>query len=102
MLHVIDNAVKFADEDSFIHIRVRLDADGLLPGAPLKLTSQITNEGIGMTKEQINTVMHCSQASQPDSKQEVKGLQICKRICAEMQATIEIKSNPSFMTVVTI
>lgn len=95
LLNLLGNAIKFSHDNI-----VRLKATRIGRGVPEEqvLAFEITDHGIGMSKEQQNTVFSTNWGSDTSSKRSYDGLRlgltISKHILDALKGEIEIKSSP--------
>ena len=95
LTNLASNAVKFTAEGGQVTIRVHLEEDGD-DGDGILLHFEVKDTGIGMTKEQIDTLFQSfTQADSSITRQyggTGLGLVICKRLTDMMQGDIWVQS----------
>ncbi len=89
---VLDNAVKFSNEDSSIYLTLKSEKR--------KLICSIRDEGIGISKEELPNVFDKFYKSKlrQNAKGTGLGLPIAKYIAEKHNGTVEIKSEPGIGT----
>jgi len=95
LTNLCSNAVKFTDSGEIV-IAVRRLADAVADGVALRFS--VRDTGIGMTREQIDTLFQAfSQVDSSITRREGGtglGLAICKRLVALLGGEIEVVSEP--------
>jgi len=93
LINLIGNAIKFTPAGS-IRVVVRMEPDADSP----KLCVEVTDEGIGMTEEQIRNLFHpFTQADTSTTRRfggTGLGLTISRRLASLLGGSIEVKSEP--------
>lgn len=88
-LNLMDNAIKYSQENSNIHVHLKNEKDGQ--------TITISDEGIGMTKEVANRIF--DKFYQSDTSRKTKGnglgLALAKQIVELHHGTIKVNSSPN-------
>lgn len=87
-LVICDNAVKFSNENSQIHVTLKKQDD--------KLVASIKDDGIGISKEELPIIFDKFYKSKlrQNAKGSGLGLSIAKHICLKHDGTIEVSSEP--------
>jgi signal transduction histidine kinase len=84
-LVIIDNAIKFSDEDSIIHVKLECDS---------KIYASVADEGVGISKEEIPYIFDKFYRSKlrQNAKGSGLGLAIAKNICNKHNGEIKVES----------
>ena len=84
-LVIIDNAIKFSDEDSIIHVKLECDS---------KIYASVADEGVGISKEEIPYIFDKFYRSKlrQNAKGSGLGLAIAKNICIKHNGEIKVES----------
>ncbi len=84
-LVIIDNAIKFSDEEGVIHIRLECDS---------KIRASVSDEGVGIAPEEIPYIFDKFYRSKlrQNAKGSGLGLAIAKNICVKHNGEINVES----------